>query len=58
MTTYEFVSVMLISPTNSEVIAYVNTILGTIIDLIFSPSTITLVVIILRGEVSSTYKYW
>jgi hypothetical protein len=43
------------SLTNSKVIAVVSTVLGTIINLIFLPSTVTVVVIILYNEVSSTY---
>jgi hypothetical protein len=42
---------------NSKVITIVSTVLGTIINLIFLPSTITLVVIMLYSEVFSTYKY-
>jgi hypothetical protein len=57
MTIYESVLAMLISPTNLKVVAVVGTILGAIINLIFLPSTITLVVIVLYSEVFSTYKY-
>jgi hypothetical protein len=46
-----------ISPTNPKVITCISTVFNTIIDLIFLPSTITLVVIVLRDEVFSTYKY-
>jgi hypothetical protein len=49
---------ILVLPTNFKIIAVVNTVLSTIINLIFFPSTVTLVVIILYSEVSSTYKYW
>jgi hypothetical protein len=58
MTICESVLVMLISPTNFKVIACVSAVLNTIINLIFLSSTITLVVIVLYSEVSSTYKYW
>jgi ABC-type uncharacterized transport system involved in gliding motility auxiliary subunit len=46
-----------ISPTNSKIIAIVSAVLSTIINLIFLPSIITLVVIVLHSEVFSTYKY-
>jgi F0F1-type ATP synthase assembly protein I len=49
---------ILILPTDSKVVAVVGTILNTIIDSMFLASTITLIVIMLYGEVSSTYKYW
>jgi hypothetical protein len=49
---------ILISPTDFKVVAVVNTVLSTIINLIFLASIITLIVIVLRSEVSSTYKYW
>jgi hypothetical protein len=50
---------ILVSPTDPKVIAIVDIILGGILfNLIFLPSTITLVVIVLCSEVSSTYKYW
>jgi hypothetical protein len=55
MTTYKSVLVMLISPTNFKVITCVSTVLNTIINLIFLPFTITVVVIILYSEVFSTY---
>jgi hypothetical protein len=48
---------ILISLINLKVIAVINTVLGAIINLIFLPFTITLVVIILYSEVFSTYKY-
>jgi hypothetical protein len=57
MTTYEFMLAILILPTNFKVVAIISTILGTIINLIFLSSTITLVVIMLYSKVSSTYKY-
>jgi hypothetical protein len=57
MTTYESMLAILILPTNFKVVAVISTILGTIINLIFLSSTITLVVIMLYSKVSSTYKY-
>jgi hypothetical protein len=47
-----------VSPTNFKITAVVSTVLGAIINLIFLPSTITLVVIVLYSKVFSTYKYW
>jgi hypothetical protein len=47
-----------ILPINPKVVIVVNTILNAIIDLIFLPSTVTLVVIMLYSKVFSTYKYW
>ena len=56
MTTYESVLAILISPTNSKVVAIVNITLGSILfNKLFLPSTITVVVIILYSEVPSTY---
>jgi hypothetical protein len=55
VTTCESILAILISPINLKVIACVSTILGTIINLIFLPPTVTIVVIILYGEVSSIY---
>jgi hypothetical protein len=56
VTTYESVLAILISPINPKVVAVVSITLGGILFyLIFLPSTITMVVIILRGEVSSIY---
>jgi hypothetical protein len=47
---------ILISPTNSKVVAIVNITLGSILfNKLFLPSTITVVVIMLYSEVSSTY---
>jgi hypothetical protein len=57
MTTCKSVLAILILPINFKVIAYISTVLSTIINLIFLPFTITLVVIILYSEVFSTYKY-
>jgi hypothetical protein len=48
-------SAIFISPTNPKVIACVDTILGTIINELFLPSTVTVVVIVLYSEVFSTY---
>jgi threonine/homoserine/homoserine lactone efflux protein len=55
MTTYKSISAIFISLTNPKVIACVGTILNTIINKLFLPSTITIVVIILHSEVFSTY---
>jgi hypothetical protein len=55
MTTCKSVSVILVLPTNSKVVACVGAVLGTIVNLIFLPSTVTVVVIVLYNEVSSTY---
>jgi hypothetical protein len=57
MTTCKSILAILVSPTNFKVVAVVNIVLNTIINLIFFPFTITLVVIILYSKVSSTYKY-
>jgi hypothetical protein len=57
VTTYKSISAILVLFTNPKIIAVVGAILGTIINLIFFPSTITLVVIVLYSKVSSTYKY-
>jgi hypothetical protein len=46
---------MLILFTNSKVVACVNTVLNAIINELFLPSTITMVVIVLCGEVFNTY---
>jgi hypothetical protein len=40
---------------NSKVIAYVGAVLGTIVNKLFLPSTITVVVIVLHSKVSNTY---
>jgi hypothetical protein len=55
MTTYKSILAIFMSPTNPKVVACVGVILNTIINLIFFPSTITVVVIILHGKVSGTY---
>jgi hypothetical protein len=55
MTTCKFISAILVLPTNSKVITYVSTVLGTIVDKLFLPSTITVVVIVLYSKVSSIY---
>jgi hypothetical protein len=57
MTICKSILAILILPTNFKVIAIVNAVLSTIINLIFFPSTITLVVIVLYSKVFSTYKY-
>jgi hypothetical protein len=57
VTTYKSILAIFVSPTNPKVIAVIGTVLNTIINLIFLPSTVTLVVIILRGKVFSTFKY-
>jgi hypothetical protein len=55
MTTCKSVSVILVSFTDPKVIAYVGAVLSAIINELFLPSTITVVVIVLCGKVSSTY---
>jgi hypothetical protein len=56
MTTYKSVLAILVSPTNPKVIAVVGVALGSILfNSIFLPSTVTVVVIVLYSEVSSTY---
>jgi threonine/homoserine/homoserine lactone efflux protein len=55
MTTYKSVSAMFISPTNPKVVAYVGTILSAIINKLFLPFTIIVVVIVLHSEVFNTY---
>jgi hypothetical protein len=57
MTTCKSILAIFVLPTNPKVIAVVSTVLGTIINLIFLPFTVTLVVIILCSKVFSTYKY-
>jgi hypothetical protein len=46
---------ILVSPTNLKVVACVGAVLSTIINKLFLPSTITMVVIVLHSEVASTY---
>jgi hypothetical protein len=58
MITCKSILAILMSPTNFKVVAVISTVLGAIINLIFLPSTVTLVVIILYSEIFSTYKYW
>jgi hypothetical protein len=55
VTTYKSVLAMLISPTDPKVIAYVSTVLNTIVNKLFLPSTVTVVVIVLYSKVSNTY---
>jgi hypothetical protein len=55
MTTYKSILAILILPTNPKVVACIGAVLNAIINLIFLPSTITVVVIVLYSEVSSTY---
>jgi hypothetical protein len=55
VTTCESILAIFISPTNPKVVAVVSTVLSAIINLIFLPSTVTLVVIVLYSEVFSTY---
>jgi threonine/homoserine/homoserine lactone efflux protein len=55
MTTYKSVLAIFISLTNPKVVACVSTILNTIINELFLPSTITMVVIVLYSKVFSTY---
>jgi hypothetical protein len=47
MTTYKSTLAILMSPINFKVIACVSAVLNTIINLIFLPSTVTVVVIML-----------
>jgi hypothetical protein len=56
MTTYEYMLAILVSPTNPKVVAVVGITLSNILfNKLFLPSTIILVVIVLRGEVLSIY---
>jgi hypothetical protein len=57
MTTCKSMSAILILFTNPKVVACVSAVLNTIINKLFLPSTVTLVVIVLYSEVFSTYKY-
>jgi hypothetical protein len=58
VTIYKSVLAMLVSPTNPKVVAVVSVTLGGILfNLVFLPSTVTVVVIVLHSEVFSTYKY-
>jgi hypothetical protein len=55
VTTCESVLAIFVSPINLKVVACVGTVLNTIIDELFLSSTVTVVVIVLYNEVSSTY---
>jgi hypothetical protein len=55
MTTCKSILAILISPTNSKVITCVSTVLNTIINKLFLPFTITVIVIMLHSKASSTY---
>jgi hypothetical protein len=56
ITTCKSVLAILVLPINLKVIAVISVVLGSILfNLIFLPSTVTVVVIILHSEVSSTY---
>jgi hypothetical protein len=55
MTTCESVLAMFVSLTNLKVVACVGAVLSTIVNELFFPSTITVVVIVLHSKVSSTY---
>jgi hypothetical protein len=55
MTTCESVLAIFILSTNFKVVAYIGAVLNTIINLIFLPSTVTLVVIMLYSEIFSTF---
>jgi hypothetical protein len=57
MTTCKSILAILILPTDFKVIAVISAVLGTIVNLIFFPFTITVVVIILHSKVFSTFKY-
>jgi hypothetical protein len=55
MTTYKSILVILILPTDPKVVACVSAVLNTIINELFLSSAVTVVVIVLYSEVSSTY---
>jgi hypothetical protein len=55
MTICESILAILVLPTNPKVVACVSTILNTIINELFLPSTVIMVVIVLCNKVSSTY---
>jgi hypothetical protein len=56
VTTYKSILAILVSPTNSKVIAVVGVTLSSILfDKLFLPLTVTVVVIVLYSEVPSTY---
>jgi hypothetical protein len=56
MTTCESILAILVLPTNSKVVAVVGIALGSILfNLLFLPFTVTVVVIVLHSEISSTY---
>jgi hypothetical protein len=55
VTICESVLAIFILSTNPKVVAYVSTVLGAIVNELFFPSTVTVVVIILYSEVFSTY---
>jgi hypothetical protein len=56
MTTCESMLAIFILPTNSKVVAVVSIALSNILfNKLFLPSTVTVVVIVLHGEVFSTY---
>jgi hypothetical protein len=55
MTICESVLAIFVLPINSKVVACVSTVLNIIINLIFLPFTVTVVVIVLYSEVFNTY---
>jgi hypothetical protein len=55
ITTYKSILAILVLPTNPKVVTVISIALSTIIDLIFLPSTVTVVVIVLYSKVFSTY---
>jgi hypothetical protein len=55
MTTYKSILAILILFINFKVVACVSAILNTIINKLFFPSTVTVVVIVLYSKVSNTY---
>jgi hypothetical protein len=55
MTTCESVSAILVLFINPKVVACISAVLNTIINKLFLPSTVTVVVIMLYSEVFSTY---
>ena len=58
ITTYKSILAIFVSPTNPKAVAIISIAFsGILINLVFLFSIITVVVIVLRSKVSSTYKY-
>jgi hypothetical protein len=55
MTTCKSILAIFMSPINLKIVACVGAILNAIINKLFLPSTVTVVVIVLYSEVFSTY---